>query len=91
MNVFLFIYITNTKPKEVKINGSILVRSRLCRDNKRDSGDRKSNLRIRKKVNNMFALTMAITTKVAVTMFLKGAGAAITLLCTGSALHKRKR
>ena len=38
----------------------------------------------------MFGLTMAITTKVAVTMFLKGAGAAITLLCTGSALRKRK-
>lgn len=39
----------------------------------------------------MFALTMAITTKVAITMFLKGAGAAITLLCTGSAVRNRKR
>ena len=39
----------------------------------------------------MFALTMAITTKLATTMFLKGAGAAITLLCTGSAVRKRKR
>lgn len=39
----------------------------------------------------MFALVMAITTKVATTMFLKGAGAAITLLCTGSALHKNSR
>ncbi len=64
---------------------------RLRRDNKRDSGDRKSNLRIRKKVNKMFGLTMAITTKLATTMFLKGAGAAITLLCTGSAVRKRKR
>lgn len=39
----------------------------------------------------MFALTMAITTKVATSMFIKGAGAAITLLCTGSALHKKSR
>lgn len=74
-----------------KINGSTMLRSRLHRNNKRDSGDRKSNLQIRKKVYNMFALTMAITTKVAVTMFLKGAGAAITLLCTGSAVRNRKR
>lgn len=39
----------------------------------------------------MFALAMAITTKAATSMFIKGAGAAITLLCTGSAVRKRKR
>ena len=34
--------------KEVIINGSFMVCHRFCRDNKRDSGDRKSNLRIKK-------------------------------------------
>ena len=68
-----------------------MVCSRFCRDYKRDSGDRKSNLRIKKEGKKMFALTMAITSKLATAMFLKGAGAAITLLCTGSVVRKRKR
>lgn len=33
---------------------------------------------------------MALTTKVAVEMFATGAGTAITLLCTGTKLWKRK-
>lgn len=38
----------------------------------------------------MFALVAAITTKAAIEMFATGAGAAITLLCTGTKLRKRK-
>lgn len=38
----------------------------------------------------MFGLIAAITTKVAVEMFATGAGAAISLLCTGSALRRGK-
>ncbi len=37
------------------------------------------------------ALTAAISTKVAVEMFCTGAGAAITLLCTGTKLNRRKK
>ena len=39
----------------------------------------------------MFGLIAAITTKVAVEMFATGAGAAISLLCTGSALRKKRK
>ena len=38
----------------------------------------------------MFGLKMTLTAKVAVEMFVKGAGTAITLLCTGTKLRKRK-
>ena len=38
----------------------------------------------------MFGLIMELTTKVAVEMFATGAGTAITLLCTGTKLSKRK-
>lgn len=38
----------------------------------------------------MFGLIMTLTAKVAVEMFAKGAGTAITLLCTGTKLRKRK-
>ena len=38
----------------------------------------------------MFGLIAAVTTKVAIEMFATGAGTAITLLCTGSKLRKRK-
>lgn len=38
----------------------------------------------------MFGIIMALTTKVAVEMFATGAGTAITLLCTGTKLRKRK-
>lgn len=41
-------------------------------------------------IKNMFGLIMALTTKVAVEMFATGAGTAITLLCTGTKLRKRK-
>lgn len=38
----------------------------------------------------MFGLIMTLTAKVAVEMFVKGAEMAITLLCTGTKLRKRK-
>ena len=38
----------------------------------------------------MFGLIMTLIAKVAVEMFAKGAGTAITLLCTGTKLRKRK-
>lgn len=41
-------------------------------------------------IKNMFGLIMALTTKVAVEMFATCAGTAITLLCTGTKLRKRK-
>ena len=41
-------------------------------------------------IKNMFGLIMALTTKVAVEMLATGAGTAITLLCTGTKLRKRK-
>ena len=39
----------------------------------------------------MLMFLAAVSTKTAITMFAQGAGAAITLLCTGSKLSKRKR
>lgn len=38
----------------------------------------------------MFGLIAAITTQVAMEMFASGAASAITLLCAGSVLRKRK-
>ena len=38
----------------------------------------------------MFGLIMTLTAKVAVEMFAKGAGTAITLLYTGTKLRKRQ-
>ncbi len=38
----------------------------------------------------MFGLIATLTTKAAIEMFTAGASAAITLLCTGSKLRRRK-
>jgi len=39
----------------------------------------------------MLGLLAAITTETAISMFCSGAGAAITLLCAGSEIKKRRR
>lgn len=39
----------------------------------------------------MIGFLTAIATKTAISMFLQGAGAAITLLCTGSQIRRKRK
>lgn len=80
-------YIKNKKGAN---NGSTLVCTWFCGNNSRCTRNRKTHHKKLIWRKNMFGLIMALTTKVAVEMFAKGAGTAITLLCTGTKLRKRK-
>lgn len=80
-------YIKNKKGAN---NGSTLVCTWFCGNNNRCTRNRKTYHQKLKSEVKMFGLIMTLTAKVAVEMFAKGAGTAITLLCTGTKLRKRK-
>lgn len=62
----------------------------ICCDNISSTCNGKTYHQKLKSEVKMFGLIMTLTAKVAVEMFAKGAGTAITLLCTGTKLRKRK-
>lgn len=80
-------YIKNKKGAN---NGSIMVCAWICCDNNSCTCNGKTYHQKLKSEVKMFGLIMTLTAKVAVEIFAKGAGTAITLLCTGTKLRKRK-
>ena len=79
-----------TNDRKEQSNGSIMVCAWICCDNNSCTCNGKTYHQKLKSEVKMFGLIMTLTAKVAVEMFAKGAGTAITLLYTGTKLRKRK-